>query len=470
MKELLWFRPIPKPRAASASPVISSVVVGVAGGCLLFLRGHRLIASVVWAATALVGLTFVVPTLRKPILIATHWVGAVAGRIATLAVLWPFYVLVFGSIRLFLSAARVDLLGLRLHPEWPSYWRPSAPEQKRAKYYHRLFTVEAPRQGSHALAWAIGILVFVMVLAGSSELILRAMGFGNPIVYRVDPRVGYYPAPDQDVHRYGGRIHINGFGMRSRDVTAVKAADTFRILMLGDSTLYGGSYIDQSELYSSRLEGLLNQTLSVLPDSPRQVEVLCMGVNAWGPQHELAYMKEFGILQADLVMVMGPPDDAYRARYGITQLPFYAEGHGPEFAWQEFWDHLMWEHNLRRSGAAQRSKTSRRAGEVLDEGVCAWLEIAKLAQTRGAHVDFEFLPNEEEARKGGASASTQRVLDALLPELIRKKVPHAFPLQLFQSTLRTARPYHDGVHLSPSGHRIYAGYLRDRILQLASVP
>ena len=133
------------------------------------------------------------------------------------------------------------------------------------------------------------------------------MGFGNPIVYRVDPRVGYYPAPDQDVHRYGGEIHINAFGMRSRDVTAEKPADTFRILMLGDSTLYGGSYIDQSQTLCQPLGRLLNQKLSVLPNSPRQVEVLCMGVNGWGPQHELAYVKEFGLFQADLVMVMGPP-------------------------------------------------------------------------------------------------------------------------------------------------------------------
>ena len=155
-------------------------------------------------------------------------------------------------------------------------------------------------------------------------------------------------------------------------------------------------------------------------------------------------------------------------RYGIAQLPFYAEGHRPDFAWQEFWDHLMWEHNLRRSGADAAPKASQRAGEVLDEGVCAWLEIANMAQTKGAHVDFEFLPNEEEARKGGASASTQRVLDALLPELVRKKVSACLPASALSEPPWRAKLYHDGAHLDTAGHKIYADYLRDRVWQLAS--
>ena len=271
MKDLQWFPPIPEPRAPSAPPVIWSVVVGAACGLVLLARGHRILAIAVWATALLLALGLNSPSLRKPILRAAHGLGIVAGHVTTLALLWPFYVLVFGTIHLVLWGARVDLLGLRLDGEQPSYWRPPAPERKRAAYYERLFTVEPARQESHYFAGIIGFLFFVLILAGSSELILRSMGFGNPIVYRVDPQVGYYPAPNQTVHRYGGEIHINAFGMRSRDVTADKPAGTFRILMLGDSTLYGGSYIEQSQTYATRLEGLLNQKPGVLPNSPRQV-------------------------------------------------------------------------------------------------------------------------------------------------------------------------------------------------------
>jgi hypothetical protein len=468
MKDLQWFPPIPEPRAASAPPVIWSVVVGAAMGLVLLTRGHRIMAIVVWAAALLLALGLNSPSLRKPILRAAHWLGAVAGRVTSLAVLWPFYVLVFGAIRLVLSVSRVDLLGLRLHSEQPSYWQPAAPERKRAAYYERLFTVEPARQESHFFAGMVGILSFVLILAGSSELILRSMGFGNPIVYRVDPQVGYYPAPHQDVHRYGGEIHINAFGMRSRDITADKPAGTFRILMLGDSTLYGGSYLDQSQIYATRLEELLNEEPSKLANSPRRVEVLCMGVNGWGPQHELAYAKEFGLFHADLVMVMGPPNDAYRPLHGMEQMPFYVEGHRPQFAWQEFWEHLLWQYDLRRPGAGQSLKVRPREGEVVAEGVAAWLGIATLAQAQGARTDFEMLPNQEEARRGHSGESTQRVLDALLPELARGRVPEAYPLAFFRSNLGVSKLFHDGVHLDTFGHKLYALYLRDRVWQLAS--
>jgi hypothetical protein len=386
--------------------------------------------------------------------------GKAAGQVSTLAVLWPFYVLVFGAVHLFLRLASVDLLGLRLRPERSSYWEAGVPEEKRARYYQRLYTLEPARRESRWLAWTIGMLALLFTLAASGELLLRSMNFGHPIVYRVDPRVGYYPAPNQDVHRYGGEIHINGFGMRSPDITLAKPTGTFRVLMLGDSTLYGGSYLDQSQLYSTELAGLLQQNHSALPYFPRQVQVLSMGANAWGPQHELAYTKEFGLFDADLVMVMGPPDDAYRPLYGLSRLPFLAEGQRPRFAWQEFWHQLGWQVNLRISGPAGDISAGNQSAEGLARGVASWVEIARAAKSHGALVDFEFLPSEAEARDNRPSASTRRVLEALGTQI----VPVGFPLQFFRRNLSVPKLYHDDVHLGVAGHRLYASYLRDRVL------
>lgn len=468
MKDFQWFPPIPAPRAAAATPVIGSAAAVAAFGGLLFARGHRLLAIEAWACALFLALSLNFPYLRRKLLRAAHWLGAGAGRFAALALLWPFYFLVFGLIRFALWVTRIDLLGLRLHTEWPSYWQPAVPERIRAEYYQRLFTVEPARQESHYLAGTIGILAFVLLLGGTSELILRAMGFGDPIVYRVDPLVGYYPAPNQDVHRYGGRIHINAFGMRSRNVTASKPERTFRILMLGDSTLYGGSYIDQRQMYATRLEALLNQNPSALPYSPRRVEVLCMGVNGWGPQHELAYVKEFGFFHADLVMVMGPPADAYRPRYGIEHLPFFAEGHRPDFAWQEFWKHLRWEHRERFTAPDLTVHGSSQPQDVLSFGILAWYGMALMARKQNTRVDFEFLPNEDEARQGMASESTQYILDSLLTQLVRLGAFDAYPVSFFESNFGFGKLYHDRAHLDTFGHQIYASYLRDRVLKLES--
>ncbi len=468
MKDLQWFPPIPQAPAVTSFPVAASLIIAAAFGGLLLARGHRFMAMAVWAATLLLALGLLFPAVRTQIFRAAHWLGAGVGRVATLALLWPFYVGVLGTIRLALWAGRIDLLGLRLRSEQPSYWQPAAPERRRARYYGRLFTVEPAHHESHVLAWALAVLGLFLILAGTGELILRSMGFGNPIVYRIDPRIGYYPAPHQDVHRYGGDIHINAFGMRSSDITEAKPVGTFRILMLGDSTLYGGSYVDQKQMYASRLEGLLNQSPGRLPNSPRRVEVLAMGVNGWGPQHELAYVKEFGLFHADLVMVMGPPNDAYRHLHGIAQMPFFVEGYRPTLAWQEFGQHLLWQYDLRMTGAGEDFESGPQAREVLTDGIAAWVEIAVRAQGQGARVDFELLPREAELREGRAAESTRRVLDALLPELASRHVPEAFPLALFQGSLRAARLYHDGAHLDPYGHKLYASYLRDRVWKLAA--
>jgi hypothetical protein len=460
MKELQWFPPIPETHTPSAPRLIWLTLAAAGVGALAFARGHHPWAFAVWAAALGVAFVSVLPVSRSGMRRALNWLAKAAGQVSTLAVLWPFYVLVFGTVHLFLRLARVDLLGLRLRPERSSYWEAAAPEEKRARYYQRLYSLEPARRESRLLAWAIGMLALLLALAASGELLLRSMGFGHPIVYRVDPLVGYYPAPHQDVHRYGGEIHINGFGMRSPDITLAKHTGTFRVLMLGDSTLYGGSYLDQSQLYSTELAGLLRQNLSALPNSPRQVQVLSMGANAWGPQHELAYTKEFGLFDADLVMVMGPPNDAYRPLYGLSRLPFFAEGQRPPLAWQEFWRQVWWQVNLRMSGAAGDISAANQSAEVLGRGVAAWVEIARAAKSHGALVDFEFLPAESEARYNRPGASTRRVLEALGTQI----VPVGFPLQFFRQNLSIPKLYHDDVHLDVAGHRLYASYLRDRVL------
>jgi len=468
MKDLQWFPPIPEPRAAFVPQVTLGLIMAAAMGGLLLARGHVAMAVVVWAVALALALGLLVPVLRVQILRAARGLGQVAGRISTLIFLWPFYFVVLGAIRAGLWLARVDLLDMRLDPDQPSYWQAAAPERKRARHYEQLFTVERARAKSHFLAWVIGFAAFAIILAGSSELVLRSMGFGDPVLYRVDPRIGYYPAPNQNVHRYGGDIHINAFGMRSRDVALNKPAGTYRILMLGDSTLYAGSYIDQGGMYATLLEKWLNENARLLPHSPQRVEVLCIGVNGWGPQHELAYVRAFGIFHADLVMVMGPPTDAYRARTGIAQMPFFVEGHRPHWAWREFWEHLLWDWNLRLTGAHGDYLSDPQAAKVLSDGIAAWMDIATLAQAQGARVDFELLPHEEEARNGKADGLTQRVLDGLLPELAKKRIPESYPLNFIGKNLGVLNFYHDGVHLDTAGHKLYALYLRDRVLDVAN--
>lgn len=74
--------------------------------------------------------------------------------------------------------------------------------------------------------------------------------------------------------------HVNDLGFRGRHVDARKAADTFRILMLGDSFTMGKGVAD-ADTFSMLLEARLNEPVYG-PDRPR-VEVLNAGVDSYAP-------------------------------------------------------------------------------------------------------------------------------------------------------------------------------------------
>ncbi len=111
------------------------------------------------------------------------------------------------------------------------------------------------------------------------------------MLYVADPDIGYYPQPSAELIRYGGRVATNKFGMRSDEVERDKPPGTFRILMIGDSTLYGGSYVDQADTYSTQVQNRLNGAGSPKTSPPGKVEVLAMGCNGWGPFHERGFIK-----------------------------------------------------------------------------------------------------------------------------------------------------------------------------------
>ena len=100
-------------------------------------------------------------------------------------------------------------------------------------------------------------LVTVLFLLG--EIVLRFAGYGNPLLYIAPPEIGYLISPNQSIQRPGGLVRINQYGMRSDDVPDIKEKGAYRILLIGDSTLYGGSYLDQTEIYSERLKEILNK-------------------------------------------------------------------------------------------------------------------------------------------------------------------------------------------------------------------
>lgn len=83
----------------------------------------------------------------------------------------------------------------------------------------------------------LGAIAAALLLA---EIGLRlGFGFGNPPLYIADDKVGYQLAPNQQVRRFGNRIHINEYSMRSAAIAPLPADRTLRLFLLGDSLANG---------------------------------------------------------------------------------------------------------------------------------------------------------------------------------------------------------------------------------------
>jgi len=92
---------------------------------------------------------------------------------------------------------------------------------------------------------------FFFILILIIELSLRILGFGDPLIYKNSNN--YFPKANQDIRRFkGSKVIINNLGMRSNDEW-VNEKKHKKILFFGDSVTYGGSYIDNNELFTEKL-------------------------------------------------------------------------------------------------------------------------------------------------------------------------------------------------------------------------
>ena len=166
-------------------------------------------------------------------------------------------------------------------------------------YHARVRSVLRP-----AVALVIGLAL--VVVAG--ELVLRALGLGRPILYDNRLAWGYRPLPSQTQSRWrGARVHVNALGVRGPDVGATRAPGATRLLFLGDSVTWGGSYVDDDALFAAVAARRLAR-------DGRAVEWLDAGVNAWGPENALGFVRETGGFDSSVWIVVGLADDFRREK------------------------------------------------------------------------------------------------------------------------------------------------------------
>lgn len=146
------------------------------------------------------------------------------------------------------------------------------------------------------------LLIALLGLAGAELFARFYLGLGEPPLYIEDKDFEYIYAPNQDVGRFGNRIRTNEFSMRSKPLSK---EDKVTILKIGDSIINGGSQTDQDSLASSILEKQLSEEFA------RNIRVLNVGANSWGPDNAFEYVKKYGRFGSSMIVMVFSSHDLY---------------------------------------------------------------------------------------------------------------------------------------------------------------
>jgi hypothetical protein len=448
-----WFPgATPPKREGGVASTLAKLAVGALFGLLLYAAQKHTAAFVVWGvAGAVSAVSLASAKAREAIDGALAKFGRAVGSVLGAALLGFVYIVVLTPMRFVRRLAGADDLHLRDRNR-SSYWLPCDDDARKVRWAGSMFATEVRPSGGHPVRTALVVLFLLVAL---SEGILRTQGFGTPVLYVADPDIGYYPQPSVRLVRYGGVVATNAFGMRSPEVDREKPPGTFRVLMLGDSTLYGGSYVDQEDLYSSQLRERLNRR-----GGPGKVEVLAMGTNGWGPFHERAYINSprFGTFGADLAIINLPIDDINRPLYGLMSVPFFAVQEPPTLGLEEVMNHLMWRYRSAHSGLddAWEQRQSQ-------HGIHEYGNLVDDLQKAGCEVMMFTLPSRSPGLGGPEEPRETRWRGQLDATVTKRGARSYFAAGFFQGRGTADELYHDNVHLLPKGHRIYAEFLEQKI-------
>ncbi|NEO98162.1 MAG: SGNH/GDSL hydrolase family protein [Symploca sp. SIO2E9] len=300
------------------------------------------------------------------------------------------------------------------------------------------------------LAALVGLLVVL-------EVSLRFLGFGNPLTYLADEEIGYLLAPNQSTRRFGNRIAINEYSMRTQPIAAKRAKSTLRVLLLGDSIANGGWWTHQDQTISALLATHLESSfkeVSKQNSTPKTVcetvEVLNASANSWGPRNELAYIKRFGTFDVQALVLLINTDDLFSKKpssavvgrdrnYPISK---------PLLAILEIFSRLFSGETPPAIAAGDEEP-----GDIVGINLEAIGQIKLLVEASGAQFVLAMTPLLREIGSPGPRDYEIRERARLMKFTKDLQITYVDFLPVFNSTEAPENLYHDHIHLNLQGNQ-----------------
>lgn len=188
---------------------------------------------------------------------------------------------------------------------------------------------------------------FALIVA---EVALRIAGYSNPYFYTFDDQTGWTMRPyATGWFRKEGEayVSINSEGMRDRNHSKQKPANTYRIAIIGDSFAEAVQVPLEQTFWH-----LLESKVAACPNSAgKQIEVLNFGVSSYGTAQELMVLRtRVWDYSPDLVVLaFSPANDVRNNSRALEQDELR-----PYFVYQN--DQLVLDNSFRSSAAFQRKR------------------------------------------------------------------------------------------------------------------
>ena len=308
--------------------------------------------------------------------------------------------------------------------------------------------------------WLLWGCFGAIALFAIGEGVLRwGFGFGHPPLYVADPHTGYRLKPDRQIRRFGNRITVNAYSMRS---PALREGTT-RVLLLGDSIANGGWWTDDEATMGALLErGLMQRLPAQVRDRP--IEVLNASANSWGPRNELGYLQRFGTFSAQVVVLLLNTDDLFAM--APSSLPVGLDPNYPDreppLAWLELWQRVR-----PPQMPPQLQNRPPEPGDRVGLNLAAIAQIRDLAQGNQADFLVAITPLVREVAGQGRDYEA-KARDRLVAFARQEGIELLDFLPDWRLANRSGL-FRDSIHLSELGNELVSQAIVDRVASLLTL-
>jgi hypothetical protein len=296
-------------------------------------------------------------------------------------------------------------------------------------------------------------LVFWMMLAAlllapaaGAEIYLRSLGLGDPILFYTNDTYRYAPQPNQRQSRWrGAEVTIDSKGLRGVEDWTTRA--DVKILFVGDSVTWAGTYIGDKDTFAHGVCERLEQTTG------RSFVCGNAGVNQYGTDNMAARIRARGINDESILVVTLISHDTLRGLAGPEGFFHATERPPPPFrAVWEAGSYVAW-----RTAQYFRGHESIKDPGIPDRSLDNLFAAIRETQRPDRKVLIVHSPLENELN-APPNALTLRVRSRLAGS--------GFDILDLYPDMAAANAkdfYYDGVHLDVAGHRLYADRIAARL-------